>query len=394
MRLEKLISSLLFLGLFLGLLFIYFAQERLFVSMNGGSGTLGSEKYLRILSVIAIFGTVALSIFNSKTKYHFSVYFSYVVLLVSIFLNFVISGGNITNMTQFMDTRGIGPWICFGLIFVSYDDKRYQFFKKFVFISVVFITLLSFYNFFDYGVGLWRGQALSKYRVYAVNLVWISPYVFLILKHNRKLQWLRFSSLIMGIILALVIQTRSFLIIFLVTIIFDFYHTRNKTSYMLLFICGLMGLAYLVLNTEIFYTSLQLLINRGTQDTRSLQLEAFVSQLNFFELITGKGYFASYRFLYGQWDAVDNQWLYLLWWGGLIPVITYFYLCVVIPIKVLIRGGLTYETKVECFTLILWALALTGLAIYTTITIDLFFFIVSIIQGRIIYKYSNSKKNG
>ena len=387
-QLTKIVSLFLFMGLFLSLFFIYFAQERLYNKINTGDLTLGSEKYLRILSVIFIFLAVILTLFIGKTKYHFSIYFTYIVLLLYITLNYTFSGAEFSDMAQFMDSRGIGTWVCLGLIFTSYDDKRFVFFKKFLFFSIIFITILTFYNLTQFGIGLWRGQALSKYQVYTVNFVWIAPYVFLILKHNKKLKWLRILSITMGIVLALITQTRSFLLIYVITIAFDFFNTKNKATYTMLIGIGFIGFAYLVLNTKMLSTSFELLLNRGVENTRTEQLTVFISQLNFLEIITGGGFFASYRIGGEQWYHVDNQWLYLLWWGGIIPVITYFYLCAIVPIKLIFKGGMDYETKVECFVLIIWVLALSGLAIFTTMSVDFFFFTISIILGRVLYKYS------
>lgn len=155
---------------------------------------------------------------------------------------------------------------------------------------------------------------------------------------------------------------------------------------------GVIGFLYLVFNTEMLSTSFELLAKRGTHDTRSEQLITFLSQLNITELITGSGFYTSYTVGRTVAYHVDNQWLFLLWWGGLIPVLCYFYLSVVIPFKMVFKGGLSYETKVECFTLILWVLALAVLAIFSTMTPDFFFYIICIILGRVLYKNSNNLK--
>ncbi len=374
------------------LFFLYFAQERLYSRISTGILTLGPEKYLRILAVVLIFLTVILSLFLARSKYRLSIYFAYLTLLIYVSLNYIFSGADLSNMTQFMDTRGIGAWVCLGLIFISHDDKRFEWFNKFLFFSVVFISILSIINLVQFGIGLWRAQAMSKYQVYTVNLVWIVPYVFLILKNKPRLKWLRVFSLIMGIILALITQTRSFLLIYAITILFDFYNTKNKRTYLVLIAIGFVAFAYLILNTKMLNTSFELLLNRGVEDTRSDQLSDFFNQLNIFELITGGGFFKSYFSGRNQYSYLDNQWLYLLWWGGLIPVLTYFYLSAIIPIKIILKGNLTYETKVECFVLILWILALGGLAIFTTMSVEFYFFTISIILGRVLYKYSMIKR--
>ncbi|WP_435315503.1 hypothetical protein [Cellulophaga fucicola] len=389
-QIEKVISVFLFAGLFLNLFFVYFAQERLYRTETFGDNSLGAEKYIRILSVVCIFFTVFLSLFAARTKYKISVFFPYLLLLFTLTLNFLISGADISNMTHVMNTKGIGTWICLGVIFVSYSDKRYENFKKFIFLAAIYISILTLYNFVDFGIGGWRSQALSKYRVYGVNYIWIAPYAFLILKNYKKLKWLRVYILIIGIVLSLVIQTRSFLIIYFVTVMFDFFNTKKKGGYLVLLGIGSLILTYLVINTEILSASFDLLMNRGTNDTRTEQLKVFLAKLDFFHLITGSGVFASYSLGAEAWTSVDNQWLYLIWWGGLIPFLCYAFLSGGIPIYMLFRGGLSYETKVECFVLVIWFLGLSGLAIFSTMSVDLFFIIMSIILGRVLYKFSNN----
>ncbi len=388
-RIENLISFFFFCGLLLSLGFVYFAQERLFYSIDGSVASLGAAGFIRIFAVISTFLAVFLSLFIAKSKYHYSIQFAFYTLIITISLNYFISGASLDNFSELMSTRGIGTWFCMGLIFVSYNEKIFVKFKKFTFLCIVIIALLTLYNLVDYGVGRWRGESLSKYRIYATNMVWIAPYVFLILKGNKKLIWLRLLAIGMGIILALITQTRSFLIMYFLTLVFDFYHTEKKAVYSLMIVVASLGMAYLVLNTEMLGNALELLINRGTNDTRTGQLKVFISQLDFFELITGKGHFATYGFGLDESSAVDNQWLYIFWWGGLIPLICFFYLTTLIPLKLMFLKKLTYETKVECFVLILWSLALLGLAIYSTVKIDLFFFVICVILGRLHYKYSN-----
>lgn len=387
-HLQSIISFFLFTGLLFNLTFIYFQQERLYSQITTGSIALGPEKYLRIISVICIFVTVLLAIFSARKKYHFSVFFAYLTIIAVLTINYLVSGADFFDMTQFMSNRGIGTWVCLGLIFVGSDDQRYNLFKKFLNLSILFISVLTIYNLVDFGIGNWRGQALSKYQVYAVNMVWLAPYVFLMSKENQKLKHIRLFFLFMGIILALICQTRSFLIIYFITLLFDFFHTKKKSKYSVAILAGFLGFAYLILNTPVLNSSLDLLLNRGITDTRSTQLAVFISQLNFFEVITGSGFFSSYKFGDSSWYSVDNQWFYLLWWGGLIPVLSYFYLCAIIPIKMMVKRNISYETKTECFVLILWVLGLTGLAIYSTMSVEFFFFVISIILGRVLFKFS------
>ena len=132
------------------------------------------------------------------------------------------------------------------------------------------------------------------------------------------------------------------------------------------------------------------MLKRGSEDSRSNQLTEFLSQLDFFEVVVGKGFNATWYSGGHPYPYLDNQWLLLIWWAGLIPAVLYFYLTTVIPVKLFFRKNQDYETKVESFILIIWTLACAGLAIYTSITIDFFFFIICVIQGRLLYKYSQT----
>lgn len=192
----------------------------------------------------------------------------------------------------------------------------------------------------------------------------------------------------MGIITALICVTRSFLLIYFLVLLFDFFHTKKKTIYFVGF--GALGLlfVYMLLNTASFSSSFDLLVKRGIEDSRTNQLMGFLSQLNFVDLIVGQGFDPVYYADGRQSNMIDNQWLKLIWWAGLIPALMYFYLTAFIPFKMFMKKGQDYETKVESFILLIWTLACAGLAIYSTMSVDFFFFIVCIIQGRLLYKYS------
>jgi hypothetical protein len=389
---NNIITYMLFIGLGFSLVFVYFAQQRLYMQMTYGILSLGPEKYIRIASVILIFITVILSIFYSKKEYAAKVFVAYLVLFSYVLINFILTSPNIFELKYIMAIKGIGPWVCFGLIFVGYDDKRYAMFKNFLFISILFLSILVFFNLINFGAGEYRGIALSKYRVYAVTLVWMVPFVFLILKKNKKLFAFRIFAISIGIITALITQTRSFLLIYFFVLFFDYYNTKKKTYYAIGMIFMGIAFLYLLLNTESLGSSFELLVNRGTNDTRGGQLVQFFEQLNIFELIVGKGADAQYVLDGRMYYALDNQWLLLLWWAGFIPAAVYFYLTAIIPTRLFFMKNIDYETKVESFVLILWTLACAGLAIYTSMSVEFYFFIICIIQGRLLYKYSNINK--
>jgi hypothetical protein len=391
---NKLITSLFIIGLSLNLFYVYFDQGRLFNNYTFGDLSLGPEKYLRAFSVIFIFFVVILSLFTANKNYLFKFIFAYVLIIGYITLNYLFTGPGIDDITGLMDTKGVGPWIVFGLIFVGFDDNRYRLFKKFLVVSVVVISMYVIYSLIFNGIGLYRGQTLARYRVYATNLVWITPFVFLILKNNRKLRVVRIFAIFIGISSALITITRSFLIIYFLVLVFDFFYTKKK----LIFVLGgvIVGILfiYMLFNIESYSTSFDLLLKRGIEDTRTNQIIEFLRQLNFLDIIVGKGFNATYYFEGMAYSSLDNQWLKLIWWAGLIPAIMYFYLTAYIPFKLFIKKNQDYETRVEAFILILWTLACAGLAIYTTMEVEFFFFIICVIQGRLLYKYGLDRNYG
>ncbi|WP_157717166.1 hypothetical protein [Formosa sp. Hel1_31_208] len=315
-------------------------------------------------------------------------FIAYFLILGYITVIYLLTGPGFDDLTGLMDSKGIGPWLAFGLIFVSFDDHRYNLFKKFLIVSVIVISIFVIYNLIFNGIGLYRGQSLAQYRIYATDLVWITPFVFLMSKNNKKLRTIRVFAIFIGITSALITITRSFLLIYFLVLVFDFFHAKKKTYYVIGALAVGILFIYMLFNTESYSTSFDLLLKRGVEDSRSNQLIGFLRQLNFFDLIVGKGFDPSYYFEGQKSSGIDNQWLKLIWWAGLIPAILYFYLTAIIPFKLFIKKNQDYETRVESFILIIWTLACAGLAIYTTMSIDFFFFVICIIQGRLLYKYS------
>lgn len=385
---NKLVTYLFLIGLGLSLIFVFFAQERLFNQITTGTITLGNEKYFRSFGVVFLFSGILINLFDAKNKYLPRFLVAYLCIVGYISLNYLFTGPGVDSLTGLMDTKGIGPWIAFGLIFMGYDDKRYALFKKFLFLSIGVLAFYVLLNLFEFGVGAYRGQALSKYRIYATNLVWITPFIFLVLKNKPKLRWLRIFAISIGIISALITLTRSFLLIYILVLLFDFAFSKKKIYYVIGGSFLAILFIYSLINLDWFSTSFDLLVQRGINDTRTNQLFQFLGQVNFFDLIVGTGYESSWNFAGQQYGHLDNQWLLLLWWAGLVPALGYFYLTFIIPIKMFLRKGQDYETRVEAFVLVLWALACAGLSIYTTMAVDFYFFIVCVIQGRLLYKYT------
>ena len=384
----KLITALFFIGLSLNLIYIYFDQARLFNYMTYGDLSLGSERYFRSFSIIFLFSAVILNLFEAKNNYLPKLYLSYFLILGFITIIYILTGPGLDDLTGLMDSKGIGPWLALGLIFVSYDDHRYRLFKKFLIVCLIVISFYVIYSLTVDGIGLYRGQSLAKYRIYATNLVWITPFIFLIFKNNAKLRFIRIFAIFIGITSALITVTRSFLLIYLLVLVFDFFHTKKKFPYFIGFIVVGLLFIYMLFNLESYSASFDLLLKRGIEDSRSNQLMGFLSQLNFFDLIVGKGFDPTYYVSGREYNLIDNQWLKLIWWAGLIPAIAYFYLTAIIPIKLFFKKNQDYETRVESFVLVIWTLACAGLAIYTTMSVDFFFFIICVIQGRLLYKYS------
>lgn len=387
-QINWLITILFFIGLGLNLIFVYFEQGRLYNEVTYGDLSLGSEKYLRSFSVFFLCLSVILNWFMAKDKYLPKIIIAYFLTLGFITINYIVTGPGITDMTGIMDSKGIGPWLGFGLIFMSYDDERYAFFKKFLIASVIVISFYVLYSLITKGVGLYRGQSLASYRIYATNLVWTTPFVFLITKNDNKYRVIRVFAIFMGIFSALICVTRSFLLIYLLVLIFDFFHTKKKTTYLIGFVIVGVFFVYMLFNTDSFISSYDLLLKRGLEDSRTNQLKGFLNQLNFFDLIVGQGFDPSYVSNGQQSNMIDNQWLKLIWWAGLVPALMYFYLTAFIPFKLIFTKQQDYETKVEAFVLIIWTLACAGMAIHSTMSVVFYFFIVCLIQGRLLFKYS------
>ena len=129
------------------------------------------------------------------------------------------------------------------------------------------------------------------------------------------------------------------------------------------------------------------MLARVGQSTRSSQLDQFFSQIRLGSLVRGLGYNASYVFLHWKnYQFIDNQIIFSAFRYGItiIGIQTYFLLK---PFFMSIPLG--QEVRTRSVGVIHFVLAMMGISIYFSLSIDIYCVIAYALAGR---AYMNAKK--
>ena len=127
-------------------------------------------------------------------------------------------------------------------------------------------------------------------------------------------------------------------------------------------------LAAFFLLLKLYPLAIQGLIGRATEDTRTGQYQAFFSQMEVLDLLTGKGPTGSYTDpeLGSSYGYFDNQYVWMLLKGGFLIAFGYTALVIIPGFRLFFRAR-NERDYAAAGTLILWSLALAGLSTYNAI---------------------------
>lgn len=132
-----------------------------------------------------------------------------------------------------------------------------------------------------------------------------------------------------------------------------------------------------------FPSSIESMVGRAFDDSRSGQYEVFFNQVSWEDLVFGGGVGAAYVNFDGQADYryFDNQIIFLAFHFGILPVILMLYVLFLAVLK-------AFKCRNQTFALIplMFILAITGLSTYFSLDINLGFFILFGSMGAMINK--------
>lgn len=293
-----------------------------------------------------------------------------------------------------------------GVLFAGYDDKLMYSIAQFSkYVAIVFLSLSLYYTvefYVEFGyVGVRYGNSHIMtyfiYGFYALTLFVCGHKEFGYCKDYKLI----IALSILAFFLAVASVSRGWIVQAIMLLLYVYLgkelnghrlHSKILTRLIVvLIIIGILVLAIIQFAPNIVST----IGERFDEDTRSLQLTEFLSQMDVGKFILGQGYNATYvESAHGIYSYIDNQLLMMVFRYGLIPLALYL-LFVCKSIWGFIKYRIGYG-----FASIMWLAALSGLAIYLGFGIDIhnmfIMFVISRSLGLVDFnsniKYNKSQK--
>jgi len=285
-----------------------------------------------------------------------------------------------------------GPFVWFTLLFIlagtysatwTYIDPLI---RNLAYISCVFAirALIGF----EYG----RYIGGSKYTQYASLLLWLGGWTLLNSTRTRgwRLLCRSLPAVLMGL-MALCSQSRSWVVhCCLLGLVFALLRARERGSLV-------QGLRYLALACALWvvvaaltYTMLpqnvsaaiEGLTARVDEDTRTGQYVAFFRVVPVTDLLFGRGPKGTWYWRnVGDYAYFDNGYLWMLFVGGVPTLVGYVVVLLRPAVQAIARRPMATDAA-AAWLLLFWALALTGLSVYTLPSVGLSSQIMSLCAGR------------
>ena len=315
----------------------------------------------------------------------------YALLLLLIFVTSFSDMGMFSKTpSMFYSPKGIGAWINFGLLYFTaeeaYTVKIFKIFKQLCFVFIVFnlaqLALL--------GTISNRDDALNAVRDTTVYLIWVYPIFFF--DSSDKTQFakaVKYGLILLVAFFAFAIASRSYLLVIIFFILIKLKRDlkEGKNSMVIVGISGMALLVgyYFTANIQKFNNVKGLLSTfsgRIDADTRTSQLREFLDQYNYDKLFSGVGPSGKWHwsvYTKGGYEWLDNHFILITWWFGIITCLVYIAF-LVYPV---IRKNPTKNLMVSNAKIIIifWILACGGFAIYATICTKLFYYFITLLIG-------------
>lgn len=278
--------------------------------------------------------------------------------------------------------------IIIGMIFIIAQNRSiYCCVEKLCPILAILYTVLCFFSAIDfmrtYSVARMADGYIIEYFSFGLFMTGIWCEFAGKSKRNTVLIYLCCFMLIYS---SIIIASRGWMIQSVLLFIFCYLSFSNKRLrsriFRILFLIVLMYIVYRIMQ-YFLGNQIEYLFARFSEDTRSNQLETFFEQVPFSKLLIGQGVDASYIYgKKGSYKYIDNQFLFIMFRYGILPIVLYVFPFVYSFIKTGKKNGIFYWIK-RNFVLIMWLLAMGGLSIYYAIKLDILqvFLFVSTIGG-------------
>ncbi|SDM55553.1 hypothetical protein [Kriegella aquimaris] len=382
-RTSVVITNLLNIALVLQVIAVVITQQKLEANIENANFHIGV--LVGYISNILFFMSGSLAFFTEGKWLPKYVKSAYLLLLCWVVLVYFRTGGSLLDPGSFMEVKGVAPYLGMSVLFAAKAPRFLKIMKFLLWIGLA-LAIGGIINTLKLGGGFDRMTAQMQLRLIAVNLVWISP---LILFFNyKKYKILSLSIFGLSFLFSLLIVTRSFLLIHVLVFLFFMRVVLKKKIGCL--ILGLLvvfiGVIYLAPQIGAIEHAINLLNERGNDDTRSTQILLFLADISFYDFIWGAGINSTWNYAsIGEYGWLDNQVLLTAWWAGVVPICIYLMLFIKPMYTFLFKKKVNPQIKAVAFMLFLWILALLGFGVYVSISTSLYHFVLCFSMGFLLH---------
>lgn len=311
-------------------------------------------------------------------------------LAIFWFIESVISGGFIDALYA-----ANTPLVLISLTFIILGTKEeyWDYLLKIAPLFAVLYVVLMLSNHFAFNQ-LFNANLAGNNPIttYLVSSFWWSSVMAIRFRESSFKYKLIFLFLLCSIAyIAFIYTFRSWIIQSILLLIFTLFVSSKgtKTSRIIVPIAIVLAMCIIIpsfLHSATGSEAVDNIISKSESDTRSFQYEELFSQLGVFDLMFGKGLYATYYSQTnggGSYSYIDNQYLMVLFHFGFLMFITYFGLWFKTSFKWLTH--LKSIPIIDCMPLIvlcLWMCAWGGLSVYNALVFCPQMFIMPIILGK------------
>jgi hypothetical protein len=359
---------------------------------------IGGNTLSTIILYIGFVISVMLGISEYKKEYHQKFILLPVVMFIPIFIWSITDLFNGHTLRSLLGITTINP-LTFFMLSAAYIGMNPSAWKmvisvcktlSIVFVAMSVITTIIFYT--TYG---------AVYIANSPQIIFLSigflPLAVRVLLSEKTSNMLNILLLVVAFFCATFYNSRGW-VIQIGLLIICYFFIRNK-RYSSIKKAGLIMVGLVVLLVA-FTAIMRVIPDRVASlmekfdtgfDSRAWQYDELLSQYTFSDLLFGKGSFATYNTdVYGTFMYFDNAFVNIAMKYGIFVSALFLIILLQTPLKLLLFQKITAKDKYPAIIILLFFAAIMGLSVYFVVSVDLKFFIISILLGRCEYVYKNS----
>ena len=278
--------------------------------------------------------------------------------------------------------------ICFGMIYMIGQSNIIQLcMEKSCGYLAIFYTVLSFIN------ALYFMKNYTKMRMadgkvieYFALALFLTAIWNLVAVQSKTSVFLIYILCVIHIITSSIIVSRGwFLQACTLTVFCHLSNSDRSSKYKVvrIFVTILCSLIVGIILMYYFNDSFEFLFARLYEDTRTGQYQIFFKQVSIIDLLVGKGLNAHYKFgANGDYQAIDNQFIYWMFKYGAFPMICYLTPFVLAIVRAFVNHDSRELLLKRIYVPLMWVASMAGISIYYGLKMDIahFYILLTIVR--------------